>query len=379
MMNLLKSSASVYIFYISFLSVLISDVSSQAVEGPDGQLLQFCTSTRNELIDNTRKRFESQDYSASGSGEVSFKKLSGSAKFDAQFKRQWDNFDHNVKQQYENRNCEEVMRQWGAVSIADIQANASIAVEKLELEGNKYSEDTKRIIGTAQEQTKREINSGDTTRTIITHGAGILSTIFSGGNEVEKERIRAATEKKRLEQELEIAKLRNETEKLRILGNAPGAAERRLIEQEPSLQARAPGVLGNDPGLALIQSWGLSSVSCSVSTASIDISGKQYCANATDKLVAGRYAYNPATRRLQRVDPLPAPAQPSDPNVTLLQSWGLAITSCNSSDTFIYMDNQRYCTIASGKFQKGQYVYDRAANRLRRAESSSPRSSSGFN
>lgn len=379
MMNLLKSSASVYIFSISFLSVLVSDVSSQAVEGPDGQLLQFCTSTRNELIDNTRKRVESQDYSASGSVEVSLKKLSGSAEFKAQIKRGWESFDHNIKQQYENRNCEEVMRQWGAVSIADIQANASIAVEKLELEGNKYSEDTKRIIGTAQEQTKREINSGDTTRTIITTGAGILGTIFSGGNEVEKERIRAATEKKRLEQELEIAKLRNETEKLRILGNAPGAAERRLIEQEPSSQARAPGVLGNDPGLALIQSWGLASVSCSAATASIDISGKQYCANATDKLVAGRYAYNPATRRLQRVDPLPAPAQPSDPNVTLLRSWGLAITSCNSSDTFIYMDNQRYCTIASGKFQKGQYVYDRAANRLRRVESSTPRSSSGFN
>jgi hypothetical protein len=199
--------------------------------------------------------------------------------------------------------------------------------------------------------------------TLIETGITVLSNLFGGNPQVQVARIEAETERKRIDNE----RLRLELE-----------AKKQELEAKKQEQ---PKVI-QDPNIVLLQSWGLASVSCSASTASIDISGRQYCASATDKLVAGRYAYNSSSRRLQRVDPLPVPSQPSqpsDPNVTLLQSWGLAITSCNSSDTFIYMDNQRYCTIASGKFQKGQYVYDRAANRLRRAESSSPRSSSGFN
>jgi hypothetical protein len=198
--------------------------------------------------------------------------------------------------------------------------------------------------------------------TLIETGITVLSNLFGGNPQVQVARIEAETERKRID-----------NERLRI------ELEVKKQELEAKKQEQEQPRVVQDPNIVLLQSWGLASVSCSTSTASIDISGRQYCANATDKLVAGRYAYNSSSRRLQRVDPLPVPSQPSDPNVALLQSWGLAITSCNASDTFIYMDNQRYCTIASGKFQKGQYVYDRAANRLRRAESSSPRSSSGFN
>jgi hypothetical protein len=124
--------------------------------------------------------------------------------------------------------------------------------------------------------------NGNVTETIITTGAGLLGTILAPPSRPAE--INAETERKRIEAEIEIAKINAETERQRI------------------------AAANNDPGLALIQKWKLTTTACSNSSVvSIDIDDKQYCVFPTSSLLAGQYVYNRSTKKLELLTGLPFP------------------------------------------------------------------------
>ncbi len=424
-----------YVFLMSTLSLANSMLSAQAVKEPPQELGNFCLTTRNEYVENVRKAYESQDYKGSTEADVSIIDLSGKGKGEVDLKRTWDNFDSNKRREYNSKNCDEVMKQWGAVSIAEINANASVAIKKMDVEQNKYSENTKRILAKYSEGTKRKLgleeqktqqqrSSNDTNATIVTVVAKGAGDIVKSTQDLEKVKINSDTQRKRNEQKLAIEKLKADNqlaieklkadsqlaiEKLKAeqkvmtatSNNDPNLAKKNeqkleieklradnqleieklkadnqlAIEKLKAEQKAMTATSNNDPNLALIQNWGFSITQCSAVTVLISIDGKQYCINATDKLVAGQqYAYNRSNNRFQPVNS--TPIQPNDPNLTLLKSWGLTATTCNLSKTFIYIDKRLYCITASVNIREGSYTYNRTTKRLQMAENKSYRPSS---
>lgn len=54
----------------------------------------------------------------------------------------------------------------------------------------------------------------------------------------------------------------------------------------------------------------------------------------------------------------------ADPNLAMIQSWGLKVTTCNSSVVSISMDEKQYCTNPANWLNAGRYKYIRAEDRL---------------
>ena len=54
----------------------------------------------------------------------------------------------------------------------------------------------------------------------------------------------------------------------------------------------------------------------------------------------------------------------ADPNLAMIQSWGLKTTTCNSSVVSISMDGKQYCTNPANWLNAGKYQYIRAEDRL---------------
>lgn len=54
----------------------------------------------------------------------------------------------------------------------------------------------------------------------------------------------------------------------------------------------------------------------------------------------------------------------ADPNLAMIQSWGLTVTNCSSSAVSISMDGKQYCTNAANWLNAGRYQYIRAEDRL---------------
>lgn len=54
----------------------------------------------------------------------------------------------------------------------------------------------------------------------------------------------------------------------------------------------------------------------------------------------------------------------ADPNLAMIQSWGLKATACNSSVVSISMDGKQYCTNPANWLNVGRYQYIRAEDRL---------------
>jgi hypothetical protein len=167
-----------------------------------------------------------------------------------------------------------------------------------------------------------------------------------------------------------------------IIGDRKATSEERIAKRNAERDEKIAEInAGNVKSIALLKSWELTPVPCSSITASILIDGKEYCTNTNNKLRAARYIYNSDTQRVQPLNPVPS--QSIDTNVAMLRSWKLTVTDCNySSSLSISIDNKRYCAIPNGKYQAGQYVYDRATKRLSNADNRTPRprtrSSSGF-
>ncbi|HCF28520.1 MAG TPA: hypothetical protein DEV81_15270 [Cyanobacteria bacterium UBA11049] len=54
----------------------------------------------------------------------------------------------------------------------------------------------------------------------------------------------------------------------------------------------------------------------------------------------------------------------ADPNLAMIQSWGLKVTTCNDSVVSISMDGKQYCTNPASWLNAGRYQYIRAEDRL---------------
>ena len=116
---------------------LITVVPAQAASPPPQQLVNFCSTVRDEYTENVRKRYESQRYQGKGGAGASISlknglSFGGNGSYDWQ--RTWDNFDSNKKHQYASKNCDEVLKQWGQVSIAEIQADAEKAINTVKIQ-----------------------------------------------------------------------------------------------------------------------------------------------------------------------------------------------------------------------------------------------------
>jgi hypothetical protein len=146
---------------------------------------------------------------------------------------------------------------WARVKQTDINAQAQIEIAKIQ-------------------------TNGSVDQVLIQAGSGLLTTLIAPPSR--EEEIRAETERKRIAAEIEIAKINAETERQRI------------------------AAANNDPGLALIQKWKLTTTACSNSSVvSIDIDDKQYCVFPTSSLRAGQYVYNRSTKKLELLTELSLP------------------------------------------------------------------------
>ncbi|MFW9259662.1 hypothetical protein [Nostoc sp. CALU 546] len=334
-MKILSSS-----FLFSTLSLITAVIPAQAVNAPPKELAIFCSTTRNEYVENVRKRYESQDYKGKGGAGagISSQGINFGGNGSYEWKRTWDNFDSNKKQEYSNKNCDEVLKQWGAVSIAEIHADAEKAIEKMKLEGNKYREDTIRIVegfkleaininattrfrieelqqaGRIEEakilsealQRKIEVQEkGMTDRVRIETDALIAMNKADNAVELKKAELNAAVANRQslnqligtgIESLVAYFGSRSEVEKEKI------RADVKIKEIEAQIKIEEIKSKNNiDPNLALIQSWELTPTSCASGgqIVTIMIDNKQYCVNSHYDLTARSYQYNRATNQLE--------------------------------------------------------------------------------
>jgi hypothetical protein len=159
-------------------------------------------------------------------------------------------------QNYAAKNCDMLLQQAGQVSIADINANKDVAIARIQNEGHKYSEDTKRIIASMGLQAHKDDNK--------TQRIGIFGGI---GAQIATALIGAGVEKRRIEATVQIA----------------------------SITA--------DPNLALLQKWGLQQIPCMANGVAILIDDKKFCTQPTNWLTAGTYRYNRAGDQLEAANP----------------------------------------------------------------------------
>jgi hypothetical protein len=100
---------------------------------------------------------------------------------------------------------------------------------------------------------------------------------------------------------------------------------------------------------------GLISVPCgSPDLAVIKIGAETRCTTGYPK---GVYVYDFTTNTLKA-------EQAADPNLAMLQSWGLTTTTCSNSAVSILIDGKQYCTNPANWLSAGYYIYDRAVDRL---------------
>jgi hypothetical protein len=169
-------------------------------------------------------------------------------------------------QNYAAKNCDMLLQQAGQVTIADINANKDVAIARIQNEGYKYSEDTRRIIAGMGLEAHKDDNK--------TQRMGIIGGI---GAQIATALIGAGVEKRRIEASVQIA----------------------------SLTA--------DPNLALLQKWGLQQIPCVTNGVAILINDKKFCTQSTHWLATGTYRYDHAGDRLDRIEQ-PEPAGIDSPS-----------------------------------------------------------------
>ncbi len=122
----------------------------------------------------------------------------------------------------------------------------------------------------------------------------------------------------------------------------------------------------------VMKNLGLSTVVCgSPELAVFTIGTETRCSTGYPK---GRYVYDVATKTIIPDKP-PGPLR--DPNLVLLESWGLTPVSCGSSVVSIAMGTTKYCTNPTNWLTAGEYTYDSATNRLTSVSPSAQNGSSG--
>lgn len=326
-------------FLLTLLSLEITISSTSVLTQPSPDFLVFCSNVRDQYISNTKQKYQNQRYSGSGSAGagIDFKqgfKLGGKGNYNWQ--RTWDEMESNQKSEYTNKNCDEALRQWGLVSIAEIQANAQEAIERIKLEGGKYSEDTKRIVAdinlevvkaetdaaqniaktqadadkyiaasnnSAQmhnvdiiNNTKRDVARteadaaqniaktqarANTNSAIIGNVGAIVGNSIISSNNRRQQKINAEIEKQKIEAELEKARLAAQIEREKLATSNIGIS---------SLSS---------PVDQLLAQWQWTRIACFPGAVFIDgLSNETICISPTNNLSIGHYAYDRNSNQL---------------------------------------------------------------------------------
>lgn len=254
--------------------------------------MAFCSAVRDartrEAIANSQSSSnKSNNFGANASyagigGSVSYG--SGSSNSNSSSSREM------AMSQYGSKNCDELLRTSGKVTIAEINANAAQAIARMQNESYKYGADIQRdiaginaaaIVGVAGINAKGNVDVANTNAkagvntALIQAGAGLLGSIIAPPSRSAE--INAGVEKARIAADLEKAKMAAEIERQRI------------------------AAVNGDPGLALLQNWGLTITSCSSAVTAISIDGKQYCTMPNNQLNAGQYVYDRARNQLKAI------------------------------------------------------------------------------
>lgn len=295
---------------------------------PSPDFLAFCSTVRDEYISNFKHKYQNQRYSGSGGAgfRINFKDgfdAGGKGSYDWQ--RTWDETNSNQKSEYESKNCDEVLKQWGQVSVAEIQANAQEAIARIQNEGYKYGEDTKRLVADIELEGLKDTNN--TAQNIATTNANaaqnITATNASASQNIAKTQARANTtsaivnslgtvignsitssnnkKQQQLAAQIERERIAADLEKARI------AAQ---IEREKLIASNSSDVSSVD---RLLAQWNWTRVSCSPSSVFISgLSNESVCVSPTNLFPPGEYAYDRATNQLVLLN-YPPPTNPIHP------------------------------------------------------------------
>jgi PDZ domain len=222
----------------------------------------YCATTRDSYVASSKKRFESQSYEGKGNAGAGIGKTGISVGGGGEYNwdREWDNFDSSQKREYEQKNCDELLRQKGLVTVAEIRANSELAIARLQEETKRYvsdnSEATKRYVSDNNLEGTKNTNSAGTTQTGIVEGVRLFRTIIGSGDNrdtnkttLEVEKIRAETALKMKEMELRQQQAANNITQapgvigvqLKIIGDKLLVAS--VFNGTPAAEA---GVLSND-------------------------------------------------------------------------------------------------------------------------------------
>ncbi|KYC40786.1 hypothetical protein WA1_24475 [Scytonema hofmannii PCC 7110] len=258
--------------------------------------LAFCSEIRDERLRDIARE-ESTKKQATRGG-VSITNLSG--KGSHSYERSSGSYNEHRMSEYYSKNCDKLLEAHSQISIAQINANKEVAIAEIQSNRDKYTARLQSEDFRYGQNTQRRIEEGKNRANVTTSIAGTASNLISNVVSANVERKKLALERKRLDVELEIARL-----------NA-------------------------DPNLALLQNWGLKRTSCNGSVVSILIDGKEYCAKPVKGLSVGNYAYIRAEDRLEPISESPNPLnannsnpQPSPEQVP--QSPNLVNTNTNSN------------------------------------------------
>ncbi|MEI2579887.1 hypothetical protein [Scytonema sp. PRP1] len=222
----------------------------------------FCSDVRDYRMEEVIS--QSSVTSNSGGNVNLIVKIPIGAKFNHKYNRSTAS-SHEVMSEYQSKNCDELLRQAGQVTIAKINANASVAIAEIERDKEKYSADTRRIIAEIDAKTKEKLAQIQRGIEQDTNKTGLWTGV------------------------------------IREVGNFFGNMwDYKKRNRELATQERL-AALAADPNLALIQNWGLTTASCGSSVVSILIDGKEYCTKPVKGLSVGSYTYIRAEGRLEPI------------------------------------------------------------------------------
>ncbi|MGI0485854.1 hypothetical protein ACN4EK_10485 [Pantanalinema rosaneae CENA516] len=328
------------------LSFTLGAFPNPAIAQLNPNMQAFCAQVRDSYVSEVSKRLETQHYQGyskgkGGIGAFDGVGVGGGAEFSYDWQRTWDNFNNTQKRDYQSKNCDEVLRQWGQISIAQIRTNAETAIAKMQLESHKYSEDTRKVLAQIDfESAKvhsqtlvrieelRQASRLEEAKILAESGERMLKTQQQGETErlqiekqalMEMNRANNVLDLKKAQLDASVRKQQTLTDLLQqgVKGHFELEKEREITRREikkleleiAKLQQQQPTspVLSNDPNLALLKNWGLTSVPCGGSVVSILIEGKEYCTNAAAWLSTGIYRYDQTADRLE---PISQPGPP---------------------------------------------------------------------
>jgi hypothetical protein len=197
--------------------------------------------------------------------------------------------------QSESIDCDTLIKTIGQVTIAELESNTALAIERMRQESYKYGEDIRLAIANVNLEGVRDTNktqqniagiNGRTsvTTTAIQAGTDLLGRLVSPPSRGQEAEAKAQVEIARIQAQaaVDLEKMRMERE--------------HQTNSDSSNQTIARANL--DPYISIINSWGETPVNCNAGIALVRIAfetNKVYCIVPTPEVQPGDYAYDQTT------------------------------------------------------------------------------------